>query len=273
MQRSRCSPAPSWRQSPPNTECLACSVRSRFASATVLLRSAFALRVLAGLAQPQGASRVAQSSTRAPLVGRSSVGASAWVCACPFGGWLLRQVAGWLFERGRASAGKGRSAQFHCCSSRQSFSVRRSSQRLHGTSLTLHQVLLPNPSLKRDCHRQGSWPARRSLSSSASRAKCLPGVSPSAQTLGVIPTVMLARIGLFIAAVCPAILLLAGTLWLFMPNCQAGSIGPASGCTLLGLNLNWLMNLFVLAFMGAFLLVPIGLVLYALAKPSGRSRT
>jgi len=35
-----------------------------------------------------------------------------------------------------------------------------------------------------DCHRQGTWPARRSLSSFASRAKRLPGVSPSAQTLG-----------------------------------------------------------------------------------------
>ena len=43
----------------------------------------------------------------------------------------------------------------------------------------------PNPSLKRDCHRQGTWPASRSLSSSASRAKPLPGVSPSAQTLGL----------------------------------------------------------------------------------------
>ena len=42
----------------------------------------------------------------------------------------------------------------------------------------------PNPSLKRDCHRQGTWPARLSLSSSASRAKRLPGVSPLAQTLG-----------------------------------------------------------------------------------------
>ena len=44
---------------------------------------------------------------------------------------------------------------------------------------------MPNPSLKRDCHRQGSWPARLSLSSSASRAKLLTGVSPSAQTLGL----------------------------------------------------------------------------------------
>ena len=45
--------------------------------------------------------------------------------------------------------------------------------------------MTPNPSLKRDCHRQGTWPASRSLSSFASRAKRLPGVSPSAQTLAV----------------------------------------------------------------------------------------
>ncbi len=43
----------------------------------------------------------------------------------------------------------------------------------------------PNPSLERDLHRHGTWPARRSLSSSASRAKCHPGSGPSAQTLGL----------------------------------------------------------------------------------------
>ncbi len=42
----------------------------------------------------------------------------------------------------------------------------------------------PNPSLERDLHRHGTWPARRSLSSSASRAKRHPGSGPSAQTLG-----------------------------------------------------------------------------------------
>jgi hypothetical protein len=35
-----------------------------------------------------------------------------------------------------------------------------------------------------DCHRQGTWPARRPVPSSVARAKRLPGVSPSAQTLG-----------------------------------------------------------------------------------------
>ena len=57
------------------------------------------------------------------------------------------------------------------------------SLRLHST--VLHHQVRPNPSLKRDCHRQGSWPASRSLPSFASRAKPLTGVSPSAQTLAI----------------------------------------------------------------------------------------
>ena len=46
----------------------------------------------------------------------------------------------------------------------------------------------PNPSLERDLHRPGTWPARRSLSSSASRAKRHSGSGPSAQTLGLAVT-------------------------------------------------------------------------------------
>jgi hypothetical protein len=37
----------------------------------------------------------------------------------------------------------------------------------------------------RDLHRQAAWPAHRPVSSSAARAKHLPGSDPSAQTLGV----------------------------------------------------------------------------------------
>jgi hypothetical protein len=84
---------------------------------------------------------------------------------------------------------------------------------------------------------------------------------------------MLTRIGLFTALACPAFLLVVGVLWLFMPNCRAGSIGPATGCTLLGLNLNGLMNLFVLAFVGAFFLVPLGLGIYAIGRFANRSRS
>jgi len=48
-----------------------------------------------------------------------------------------------------------------------------------------HRTVLPNPSLERDLHRHGTWPAKRSLSSSASRAKRHSGSGPSAQTLGL----------------------------------------------------------------------------------------
>jgi hypothetical protein len=51
-----------------------------------------------------------------------------------------------------------------------------------------------------------------------------------------------------------------------MPQCQAGSSGPAAGCSLLGINLNWFMNFFVIAFMGVFLLSPVGLVIYFIGK-------
>jgi hypothetical protein len=43
---------------------------------------------------------------------------------------------------------------------------------------------LPNPSIERDLHRNGTWPARRFSSSSVSRAKHHSGSGPSAQTLG-----------------------------------------------------------------------------------------
>ncbi len=57
----------------------------------------------------------------------------------------------------------------------------------------------PNWSLKRDCHRQGTWPARPSFLSSPSRAKRLPGVSPLAQTLGLTSNTVLSS-----ARPCPA---------------------------------------------------------------------
>jgi len=81
LQRSRCSPAPLGRRSPPNTEYLACLARWRFASATAQFRSAVAPKVLAHLRQSQGASRVTESSIRAPLAGRSSARASGLACA------------------------------------------------------------------------------------------------------------------------------------------------------------------------------------------------
>ncbi|MBF4987808.1 hypothetical protein [Methylophilus sp. 14] len=70
------------------------------------------------------------------------------------------------------------------------------------------------------------------------------------------------RIGKIIMLICPLIVLIGVSAWMFMPGCQAGSIGPASGCILLGVNLNWFINLTILAFMGAFLFVPLGLVIW-----------
>ena len=74
------------------------------------------------------------------------------------------------------------------------------------------------------------------------------------------------RTGLFLALVCPAVVLAAFLIWPLMPQCQAGSIGPAAGCSLLGINLNWFMNLFVIAFMGTFLLSPVGLLIFFIGK-------
>jgi hypothetical protein len=74
------------------------------------------------------------------------------------------------------------------------------------------------------------------------------------------------RAGLFTALVCPVIVVTGFSLWFLMPHCTAGSSGPADGCTLLGLNLNWFMNLVVLAFLGAFFLVPLGVVIVFVGK-------
>ena len=67
-------------------------------------------------------------------------------------------------------------------------------------------------------------------------------------------------IGLFVALICPAVLFVGFGLWSQMPHCGAGDSGPAKGCVLLGINLNWLIDLTVLSFVGAFFLVPIGLL-------------
>lgn len=47
-----------------------------------------------------------------------------------------------------------------------------------------NRLAMPNPSLERDLHRHGTWPAKRWFLSSASRAKRHPGSGSSAQTLG-----------------------------------------------------------------------------------------
>ena len=81
------------------------------------------------------------------------------------------------------------------------------------------------------------------------------------------------RAGPFLALVCPAIVLAAFLIWPLMPQCQAGSIGPASGCSLLGIDLNGFMNLFVIAFMGLFLLSPVGLLIFFAGRYLARKRS
>ena len=55
---------------------------------------------------------------------------------------------------------------------------------LRTSAVIRSRAVLPNWSLKRDLHRHGTWPARRSGLSSASRAKRHSGYGPLAQTLG-----------------------------------------------------------------------------------------
>ena len=64
--------------------------------------------------------------------------------------------------------------------------------------------------------------------------------------------------GLLVGLVCPAIA--AVGLWSthFMPGCTGGSSGPASGCLLAGVSLNWLVQLATLALLASFVAVPVG---------------
>ncbi len=68
-------------------------------------------------------------------------------------------------------------------------------------------------------------------------------------------------VGLVVALICPAVMVVGMKLWSHMPRCQAGDTGSASGCILAGINLNWLIDLTVLALPGAFLFVPLGVLL------------
>lgn len=77
---------------------------------------------------------------------------------------------------------------------------------------------------------------------------------------------LVVRTGLLVALICPAIILVTFLIWPLMPQCKAGSIGPAAGCVLVGVNLNWFMNLFVIAFIGAFFLVPAGFLVFLFGK-------
>ena len=88
-----------------------------------------------------------------------------------------------LVRHARRAVGSGRRHTWRITSAARFGPVARAKLLRPATPYHRHQVR-PNPSLKRDCHRQGTWPARRCGSSSVPRAKRLPGVSPLAQTLG-----------------------------------------------------------------------------------------
>lgn len=51
-----------------------------------------------------------------------------------------------------------------------------------------------------------------------------------------------------------------------IPGCTGGSGGPASGCYLFGsIDLNWLAQLGVVAFVGSFFTVPAGVLIFGVA--------
>ena len=64
--------------------------------------------------------------------------------------------------------------------------------------------------------------------------------------------------GLLLGLVFPTIA--AVGLWSahFMPGCTGGSSGPASGCLLAGVSVNWFVQLATLAFLASFVTVPVG---------------
>jgi len=64
--------------------------------------------------------------------------------------------------------------------------------------------------------------------------------------------------GLLVGLVCPAIAAVGLGLTHFMAGCTGGSSGPASGCLLAGVSLNWLVQLATLAFLASFAAVPVG---------------
>ncbi len=66
---------------------------------------------------------------------------------------------------------------------------------------------------------------------------------------------------LIIMLVCPLIFGIGAGLSYFMPQCTWAASAPAGGCILLGINLNWLITLATIAFIGSFFAIPIGLVI------------
>ncbi len=68
-------------------------------------------------------------------------------------------------------------------------------------------------------------------------------------------------LGLMICLALPLLAVIGIGSMQFMPGCIGGSSGPASGCTLFGLNLNWLVQLGTICFVGSFFALPLGLLI------------
>ena len=67
---------------------------------------------------------------------------------------------------------------------------------------------------------------------------------------------------LIVILICPLAFGIGMGLWTFMPDCKIGSGDPASGCVLIGVNINSFMQFAVIqGFLGSFLLTPVGILL------------
>ncbi len=69
------------------------------------------------------------------------------------------------------------------------------------------------------------------------------------------------RVTFICTAALPLFAAVGFAFWLLMPSCTGGSGDAPTGCTLLGINLNWLITLTILAAMGSVIAIPIGIAL------------
>lgn len=69
------------------------------------------------------------------------------------------------------------------------------------------------------------------------------------------------KFGLLLCSVLPIVAFVGVGSMALMPGCTGGSSGPASGCYMFGVvNLNWLVQLGTIAFVGSFIAVPAGVL-------------
>lgn len=66
---------------------------------------------------------------------------------------------------------------------------------------------------------------------------------------------------LIVGLSCPLSFGIGLALSVFMPNCEWAASAPAGGCFLFGINLNWLITVSTVAFVGSFFSIPLGLLI------------